>query len=68
MGPRGLSNEQIAYWEDVLARFTQTDEWKRELAATGGVNHYMGNRELAGFLAGQHAEFRSILSELGLAR
>ena len=68
IGPRGLSNEQIAYWEGVLARFTQTDEWKHELEATGGVDHYMGSRELARFLAGQHAEFKSILSELGLAR
>ena len=68
IGPRGLSNEQIAYWEDVLARFTQTDEWKRELEATGGVNHYMGSRELSRFLASQHAEFKSILSELGLAK
>lgn len=68
IGPRGLSNEQIAYWENVLARFAQTDEWKRELEATGGVNHYMGSRELAKFLAGQHAEFKSILSELGLAK
>ena len=68
IGPRGLSSEQIAYWEGILQRFTQTDEWKRELEATGGVNHYMGSRELAKFLASQHAEFKSILSELGLAR
>lgn len=68
IGPRGLSNEQIAYWENVIARFTQTDEWKRELEATGGVNHYMGSRELRQFLAAQHAEFKSILTELGLAK
>jgi putative tricarboxylic transport membrane protein len=68
MGPRGLSKEQVAYWEDVFARFTQTEEWKRELDATGGVSHYMGSRELGTFLAAQHAEFTSILSELGLAK
>jgi len=68
MGPRGLSHDQVVYWEDVLGRFTQTDEWKRELEAAGGVNHYMGSHELSNFLASQHAEFRSILSELGLAR
>jgi putative tricarboxylic transport membrane protein len=68
MGPRGLSKEQIAYWENVFARFTQTEEWKRELDATGGVDHYMGSHELAEFLAAQHAAFKSILSELGLAK
>jgi putative tricarboxylic transport membrane protein len=68
VGPRGLSSEQIAYWENVLARFTQTEEWKRELEATGGVNHYMGSRELGKFLAAQNAQFKSILTELGLAK
>jgi len=28
----------------------------------------MGSRELGKFLAAQHAEFKSILSELGLAK
>jgi putative tricarboxylic transport membrane protein len=68
MGPRGLSAEQIAYWEDLLHRFTQTAEWKDELAVTGGLSHYMGSRELALFLETQSASFRAILGELGLAR
>jgi putative tricarboxylic transport membrane protein len=68
IGPRGLSAEQITYWEDRLARFTQTDEWKRELAETGAVAHFMNSRDLAKFLATQHAEFRAVLSEIGLAK
>ena len=68
MAPRGLTVEQIAYWEHVIQRFTQTAEWKDELAVSGGVAHYMGSRELAGFLAAQNVEFRAILTELGLAR
>ena len=68
MGPRGLTAEQIAYWEDVILRFTQTAEWKDELAATGGLSHYMGSRELAKFLAAQSTELRAILTELGLAK
>ena len=68
MGPRGLTAEQIAYWEDVIHRYTQTAEWKDELAATGGLSHYMGSRDLAVFLETQSTSFRAILSELGLAR
>ena len=68
MAPRGLNAEQIAFWEDAIRRFTQTAEWQNELAAVGGVNHYMGSRELGKFLAAQDAQFRSILTELGLAR
>jgi len=68
MAPRGLNAEQIAYWEYVMQRFTQTAEWKDELAATGGISHYMGSRELAAFLETQSTSFRAILTELGLAR
>src|SRR3954471_5448513 len=68
VGPRGLSPAQIAYWEDVVRRFTQTPEWKDELASTGGVAHFMAHRELAQFLETQNAGFRAILTELGLAR
>lgn len=68
MGPRGLTAEQVAYWENLIERFTHTAEWKDELAATGGVPHYMGSRELARFLEAQGGVFRGILGELGLAR
>jgi putative tricarboxylic transport membrane protein len=68
MAPRGLNAEQIAYWEEVIQRFTQTPEWKDELAAAGGLSHYMGSRDLAVFLAAQNTSFRAILTELGLAR
>ncbi len=68
LGPRGLSSGQIAYWEQIIQRFTQTPEWKEELAATGGVAHYMGSRALAEFLAAENVRFHSILAEVGLAK
>ena len=68
IGPRGMSAEQVTYWEERLARFTQTDEWKRELADTGAVAHFMNSRELAKYFAAQHAEFKTVLGEIGLAR
>ena len=51
-----------------IRRFTQTAEWQDELAATGGLSHYMGSRDLAVFLEAQSTSFRAILTELGLAR
>ena len=68
IGPRGLTVEQVAFWEERLARFTQTDEWKREMAETGAVAHFMSSRDLAKYFAAQHAEFKAVLSEIGLAK
>lgn len=68
IAPRGLSAPQVAYWEDVLARVTGSDEWKSELARSGSVNHYLNSRDLAVFFDQQYAQFRAVLGDLGLAR
>ena len=68
VGPKGWSAPQVAYWEEVFARLTGSDDWKKEVARAGGVNHYMNSRELAAYLDAQYAQFRAVLGELGLAR
>ena len=68
VGPKGLSAPQVAFWEDVFARVTRSDEWKSEVARAGGVNHYMNGRDLAAYFDAQYAQFKAILTELGLAK
>ena len=68
IGPRGWSAAQVAFWEDALAQVTRSEEWKRSVAQSGAVTHYMNGRELAAFFDAQYAQFRTILTELGLAK
>ncbi len=68
IAPKGLSAAQIAFWDDVFARLTHTEEWKNEVDNGGGISHYMNSRELATYFDIQYAEFRAILGELGLAK
>jgi putative tricarboxylic transport membrane protein len=68
IGPKGLSAQQVAYWEDVFARVTRSEDWKEELARSGSVNHYMTSRELAAYFDQQYAQFRAVLGDLGLAK
>lgn len=68
VGPRGLSAAQVAFWEDVFATITRTEEWKNEIEKTGAVIHYMNSRDLRKYFEAQHAQFRAILIDLGLAR
>lgn len=68
VGPKGWSAPQIAYWEEVFAKLTGSDEWKQEVARTGGVNHYMNSRDLAAHFDSQYAQFKATLTALGLAR
>ena len=68
LGPKALPPAQLAFWEDVMARFARTPEWQQDVDKNGGVAHYMGSRELATYLDAQYLEFKAVLSELGLAR
>ena len=68
IGAKGLSPAQIAYWESVFGRVVASDEWKNEVERAGGIHHFMGSRELAAYFDAQYAQFRVVLTELGLAK
>lgn len=68
VGPKGLSAAQIAFWEDVFAKLTRSEEWKNEIEKAGGVNHYMNSRDLRKYFEAQHTQFTAILIDLGLAK
>jgi len=68
IGAKALAPAPIAFWEQVFARVTQSDEWRAEIERTGGVNHYMGHGQLVKFFDSEYGRFRAILSELGLAK
>ncbi len=68
VGPKGMSAAQIAYWDDVLSRLTQTPEWREELARLLQDPAYLNSRDTRRFLDAQHQELRAVLVELGLAK
>ena len=68
IGPRGLSAAQVAYWEAVFSRAVQSDIWKKAIEDEGWDGAFMSSREFARFLDAEYAEYRAILSDLGLAR
>lgn len=68
IGPRGLSADQVAFWEAFFARLTASETWKSDIEKAGGVNHYMPSAALKRYLEAQHAEFKATLTELGLAK
>ena len=68
IGAKGWSPAQIAFWENVFAKLVNTDEWRDEVARSGGVPHFMGSRDLAQFFEAEHARFKGVLTDLGLAK
>ena len=68
VGPKGMSAAQIAYWDDVFARLTQTPEWRQETQRLLQDPVYMNSQETRRFLDAQQQELRAVLMELRLAK
>jgi putative tricarboxylic transport membrane protein len=68
VGPRGLTAEQVAYWDGVFAKLAALDEWKQELEKRLWVPTYLDSAHSRAFLEQQRKEHHAILTELGLAK
>lgn len=65
-GAGGLTDEQIAYWEDVVAKMVETDAWKEMVKADHAVTTYRKHDETLAFFEEQEATMRGVLDNLGL--
>ncbi len=68
VGAKGLSQAQIAYWENAFAELVNNDEWRKDLNKNFRFNSYLNSREANKFLDAQYTEIKSILTDLGLAK
>jgi len=68
MGPRDLTSAQIAYWEGVLRKVTETKEWKDDLDKNYWSNDFVGSAQFRKDLAKDYADMKSVLVDIGLAR
>lgn len=68
MAAGGIAPGQIAYWDDVMSRLVQAEDWKKDLEMNLWENTYMNSRDTRKYLDAQYLELRSALAELGLVK
>jgi putative tricarboxylic transport membrane protein len=68
IGPKGMSQPQIAYWEGVFAKVVQTDEWKRDMENNFQESNFMNSAESRKYLKSQYDEYKAVLVDVGLAK
>jgi putative tricarboxylic transport membrane protein len=68
LGPKDLAQPQIAYWEGVLRKVTQTPEWKQDLENNFWVDGYTSAAETRRRLDLEYAEIKQAMNELGMAK
>ena len=67
-GARGITPEQVAFWEGTLTAAVATSAWGEELARLYWTPSYLDGTELLGHLGRERAEMRGLLAELGLLK
>lgn len=66
--PKGLTPQQVAYWEGALRKATEVPEWKADLQKNVWADAFVGSQAFTQELEQDYAEMRAVLSDLGLAK
>jgi putative tricarboxylic transport membrane protein len=65
VAPPGIRPENVAYWEGVFKKLTQTESWKKFLADNQFEDGYLGAADLTKFYDEFSVQMRVILKEAG---
>lgn len=68
LGPKDLTAAQVAYWDQVLAKMVQAEEWKKDLERNVVEGTYMNSRDIRKYLDSEYAELKTLLIEMGLVK
>ena len=66
VGPRGLDQDQVRYWDTVMSKLSTLPDWKAALDRGYSVGEYLNNRDTREFVEQQLRSHRAILGDLGL--
>jgi putative tricarboxylic transport membrane protein len=68
IAPKDISAQQVAYWEDVLRRATQTQEFRAVAEKHQWDVTFRNSAEYRKFLAAEYAKFKRVLAFLGVVK
>ena len=66
LAPKGITQEQIVYWENILEQMVQSKQWERLMETNQSRSHFMRHKEATAYYDQEYISVRSIVSELGL--
>ena len=68
IGPKGMTQDQVAFWDKTLAAVTKSAEWKKALATRFWIGTYKNSAETAKYLESQNKKLHAVLAALDLAK
>jgi putative tricarboxylic transport membrane protein len=67
-GPHGLSEAQVAYWDQLLFEATSTEAWAKQVESNAWVAGFLKSAPTKKALAAEHDTLLIALSDLGLVK
>lgn len=68
LGPKGMSADQVRYWEGVFAKLVKTEGWRQAVAKNQWDEDFQTGAELGKSLKAQHEILKDVLGELGMVQ
>jgi putative tricarboxylic transport membrane protein len=68
LAPKGLTQQQSAYWEAVLRKATEAPEWKADIEKNFWADDFVAGERFRKDLDHDYAATKAVLLDLGLAR
>jgi putative tricarboxylic transport membrane protein len=68
VGPRGMTEAQVQYWDGVFATMVQQEDWKKDVEAKQFENTYLNSADTRRLMDAQQVELAATLQALGLAK
>jgi len=68
VGPKGMTPEQIAWWDDALGKATSSPEWAAAADRNLWTQDYKNSKDLKAFLDQEQTQLGALLKQLGLAK
>ncbi|MGE0558171.1 MAG: Bug family tripartite tricarboxylate transporter substrate binding protein [Burkholderiales bacterium] len=68
VAPKGLSSDQVAYWEGVLRKATSTPEWKANVTKNFWFDDFVTSAQFTKDIDKDYNDIRAVLVDLGLAK
>jgi putative tricarboxylic transport membrane protein len=68
VGPKGLSADQVAFWEEALRKASKTPKWQADLKKNYWSDDFTTGADFGKELDESYAAMKSVLVDLGLAK
>jgi putative tricarboxylic transport membrane protein len=65
---KGITPEQVAFWESAFKRLTESEEWKKALARTQSQPHFLGAADAQKFYEAEYANMRPMIESMKLGK